>query len=155
MADKPLKDYATPCARGVRSSITRPTIDANNFEIKPAVIHMVQKNQFGGGPHEDPNHHLELFYEIYGTMKVSLDSVGGGALMNKSLDEVEEIIENVAQNHHQWASERSGGAFSGHQTKALGKFEVDAFTLMSAKMDALTKKFEAMGSNTANAVVCV
>ncbi|XP_042387530.1 uncharacterized protein LOC121979602 [Zingiber officinale] len=70
--------------------------------------------------------------------------------MNKSLDEVEEIIENVAQNHHQWAFERSGGAFLGHQTKASGKFEVDGFTLMSAKLDALTKKFEAMGSNTTN-----
>ncbi|XP_042465896.1 uncharacterized protein LOC122048392 [Zingiber officinale] len=71
MADKLLKDYAAPYALGVRSSITRPPIEANNFEIKPAVIHMVQQNQFGGGPHEDPNHHLELFYEICGTMKVN------------------------------------------------------------------------------------
>ncbi|XP_042426141.1 uncharacterized protein LOC122014008 [Zingiber officinale] len=75
-------------------------------------------------------------------------------MMNKSLDEAEEIIENVALNHHQWAFERSSGAFSGNQMKASGKFEVDAFTLMSAKLDALTKKFEAMGSNTANAIVC-
>ncbi|XP_042472515.1 uncharacterized protein LOC122055205 [Zingiber officinale] len=163
MADKLLKDYAPPYARGVRSSITRPPIEANNFEIKPAVIHMVQQNQFRGGPHEDPNHYLELFYEICGMMKVndappesvSLDSVSGGALMNKSLDEAEEIIENVAQNHHQWASKRSGGAFSGHQMKALGKFEVDAFMLMSAKLDALTKKFETMGINTANVIACV
>ncbi|XP_042436838.1 uncharacterized protein LOC122022786 [Zingiber officinale] len=229
MVDKLLKDYATPFARGVQSSITRPPIDADNLEIKPAVIHMVQQNQFRGGPHEDPNHHLELFYEICGTMKVnevppeskfldkfylpnktahmrnliasfkqidleslfeawnwfnimqrqcphyglekwlvlhtfynginyhtkvSLDSTAGGALMNKSLDEVEEIIENVALNHHQWASKRSSGAFSGNQMKASGKFKVDAFTLMSAKRDALTKKFEAMGSNTTNAIVC-
>ncbi|XP_042448548.1 uncharacterized protein LOC122033538 [Zingiber officinale] len=234
MADKLLKDYPTPYERGVQSSITRPPIDADNFKIKPAVIHMVQLNQFGGGPHEDPNHHLELFYEICGTMKVNevspelvrlllfgfslkdrvkqwlnslpADSISsweqceqkfldkfyppsktahmrnliasfkqidseslfeawdwfksmqrqcphhGGALMNKSLDEAKEIIENVALNHHQWASERSSGAFSGNQMKALGKFEVDAFTLMSTKLDA---KFEAMGSNTANAIVCV
>ncbi|XP_042408855.1 uncharacterized protein LOC121998148 [Zingiber officinale] len=71
MVDKLLKDYAAPYARGVQSSITRPPIDADNFEIKPTVIHMVQRNQFGGGPHEDPNHHLELFYEICGTMKVN------------------------------------------------------------------------------------
>ncbi|XP_042408842.1 uncharacterized protein LOC121998141 [Zingiber officinale] len=74
--------------------------------------------------------------------------------MNKSLDEAEEIIENVALNRHQWASERFSGAFSGNQMKASGKFEVDAFTLMSTKLNALTKKFEAMGSNTANAIVC-
>ncbi|XP_042409978.1 uncharacterized protein LOC121999349 [Zingiber officinale] len=71
MADKLLKDYAAPYARGVRSNITRSPIEANNFEIKPAVIHMVQQNQFGGGLHDDPNHHLELFYEICDTMKVS------------------------------------------------------------------------------------
>ncbi|XP_042432645.1 uncharacterized protein LOC122019218 [Zingiber officinale] len=29
------------------------------------------RNQFGGGPHDDPNHHLELFYEICGSMKVN------------------------------------------------------------------------------------
>ncbi|XP_042387846.1 uncharacterized protein LOC121979938 [Zingiber officinale] len=198
IVDKLLKDYATPYARGVQSSITRPPIDANNFEIKPAVIHMVQQNQFGGGPYKDPNHHLELFYAICGTMKVNevppesvrllffgfslkdrakqwlnslpADSISSweqceqkfldkfypprGALMKKSLDKVEEIIENVALNHHQWASERSSGAFSGNQMKASRKFEVDAFTLISAKLDALTKKFEAMGSNTANVIVC-
>ncbi|XP_042380114.1 uncharacterized protein LOC121972523 [Zingiber officinale] len=151
MAEKLLKDYTALYARGVWSSITRPPIEANNFEIKPAVIHMVQQNQFGGGPHEDPNHHLELFYEIYGTMKVNgvppesvrlllfgfslkdrakqwLNSLpvnnisswdqSGGALMNKSLDEAEEIIENVAQNHHQWASERFSGSFTGNPIKA-------------------------------------
>ncbi|XP_042379899.1 uncharacterized protein LOC121972279 [Zingiber officinale] len=187
---------------------------------------MVQQNQFGGGPHDDPDHHLELFYEICGTMKVngvppksvrlllfgfslkdrakqwlnslpansitsweqfksmlrqcphhglekwlvlhtfynrinyhtkvSINSTAGGALINKSLDETEEIIENVPQNHHQWASERSGGSFSGNPIKVLGKFDIDAVTLMSAKLDALTKKFQAMGNNnTANVIVCV
>ncbi|XP_042460369.1 uncharacterized protein LOC122043868 [Zingiber officinale] len=108
-----------------------------------------------------PHHGLEkwlilhIFYNgINYHTKISLDSAAGGALMNKSLDEAEEIIENVALNHHQWASKRSSGACSGNQMKALGKFEVDAFSLMSAKLDALTKKFEAMGSNTANAIVC-
>ena len=71
MANRPLKDYATPYARGFRSSISRPSVEANNFEIKPVIISMVQQNQFGGGPHEDPNQHLEVFYEICGTMKMN------------------------------------------------------------------------------------
>ncbi|XP_042460169.1 uncharacterized protein LOC122043627 [Zingiber officinale] len=69
--------------------------------------------------------------------------------MNKSLDEAKEIIENVAQNHHQWTFERSSGSFTGNPIKVSGKFDVDAVTLMSAKLDALTKKFDAMGGNTA------
>ncbi|XP_042401007.1 uncharacterized protein LOC121991043 [Zingiber officinale] len=262
MADKLLNDYAAPYARGLRSSITRPPIKANNFEIKPAVIHMVQQNQFRGGPHDDPNHHLELFYEICSIMKVnevppetvrlllfrfflkdrakqwlnslpannitswgqceqkildkfyppsktahmknliasfkqadseslfeawdkfksmlrqcphhglekwlvlhtfynginyhtklSLDSAARGVLMNKSLDEAEDIIENVAQNHHQWATERSGGSFFENPIKASGKFDVDAVMLMPARLDALTKKLETMGNNTTNAIV--
>ncbi|XP_042472269.1 uncharacterized protein LOC122054921 [Zingiber officinale] len=75
--------------------------------------------------------------------------------MNKSLDEAKEIIENMAQNHHQWASERSSGSFTGNPIKALGKFNVDAVTLMFAKLDALTKKFDAMGGSTANVIACV
>ncbi|XP_042386577.1 uncharacterized protein LOC121978277 [Zingiber officinale] len=73
--------------------------------------------------------------------------------MNKSLDEAEEVIENVAQNLYQWATERSGGSFPEYPVKASGKFDVDAVTLMSAKLNALTKKFETMGNNTANAIV--
>ncbi|XP_042460577.1 uncharacterized protein LOC122044102 [Zingiber officinale] len=190
---------------------------------------MVQQNQFGGGPHDDPNHRLELSYDICGTMKVNrvppesvrlllfrfslkdrakqwlnslpansissweqceqkfldkfyppsktahmrnlitsfkqIDSESlfeawdrfktGGALMNKSLDEAEEIIENMAQNHHQWATERSGDSFSGNLIKVLEKFDVDTVTLMSAKLDALTKKFKVMGNNNnmANAII--
>ena len=109
-----------------------------------------------------PHHGLErwlVLHTFYNGInyhtKVSLDSAAGGALMNKNLDEAEEIIESVAQNHHQWANERSGGHPSINPiTKASGKFDVDAVTLLAAKLDALTKKFENMGtsSNMVNAI---
>ncbi|XP_042400966.1 uncharacterized protein LOC121990997 [Zingiber officinale] len=85
--------------------------------------------------------------------KVSLDSAVGEALMNKSLDEAEDIIDNVAQNHYQLATERSGGSFSGNPIKASGKFDVDVDTLMSSRLDALTKNLETIGNNTTNAIV--
>jgi len=37
-----LRDFITPEVQGIASSIGRPTIDANNFELKPALISMVQ-----------------------------------------------------------------------------------------------------------------
>ena len=37
-----LHDYATPNINGTQTSIVRPTVNANNFEIKPSLIHMVQ-----------------------------------------------------------------------------------------------------------------
>ena len=40
------------------SGIRHQPIDANNFELKLALISMVQQQQFGGSPLEDHNGHL-------------------------------------------------------------------------------------------------
>ena len=41
----------------------------NNFELKPALISMVQQSQFGNTPMEDPNLHLTMFLEVCDTLK--------------------------------------------------------------------------------------
>ena len=53
------------------SGIACQTINGNNFELKLALISMVQQNQFGGSPLEDPNVHLAMFLEIYNTVKMN------------------------------------------------------------------------------------
>ncbi|XP_042433494.1 serine/threonine-protein kinase STY13-like isoform X2 [Zingiber officinale] len=50
MANKPLKNYVAPYVRGLRSSIARPFVEANNFEIKLTFISMVQQHQFRVDP---------------------------------------------------------------------------------------------------------
>ena len=50
---RPLRDYATPLVDGIHDSIQIPTIQANNFELKPSIIQMVQNSQFGGSALED------------------------------------------------------------------------------------------------------
>ncbi|XP_042426035.1 uncharacterized protein LOC122013888 [Zingiber officinale] len=67
--NKLLRDYAAPSARGLRSSIRRPPIEANNFELKPALLNMIQQHQFGVAPTEDPNLHMEVFLEFCETLK--------------------------------------------------------------------------------------
>ena len=42
---------------------------------------MVQRNQFGGAKHEDPQHHLDLFIEICDLIK--LDGVPADAIKLK------------------------------------------------------------------------
>ena len=60
-----LRDYAVPSINGSNSSIRRPPIAANNFEIKPAIIQMIQTSvQFGGLATDDPNTHITNFLEI-------------------------------------------------------------------------------------------
>ena len=63
-------DFAMPGLDGTRQSIARPTINANNFEIKPALLQMIQSSvQFYGLANEDPNAHIANFLEICDTFK--------------------------------------------------------------------------------------
>ena len=46
-------------------------MEANNFELKPALITMVQQHQFTGPPSEDPNEHLDKFMRMSNTVKLN------------------------------------------------------------------------------------
>ena len=53
------------------SAVRQPAIEANNFELKPALIIMVQQHQFTGHPSEDPNEHMERFMRMKNTIKLN------------------------------------------------------------------------------------
>ncbi|MED6178846.1 hypothetical protein PIB30_111382, partial [Stylosanthes scabra] len=42
-----IADYQNPSTTSCGSSIVWPNVDANNFELKPALVQLVQQNQFG------------------------------------------------------------------------------------------------------------
>ena len=46
------------------SAIKPPAVNANDFELKPSLITMVQQNQFTGHPTENPSEHLGHFLRI-------------------------------------------------------------------------------------------
>ena len=46
-------------------------MDAKNFELKPALITMVQQHQFTGHHTEDPNEHLGRFLRMANTVKLN------------------------------------------------------------------------------------
>ena len=52
-------------------AIKQPTIDANDFELKPALITMVQQNQFAGHSIENPDEHLGRFLRIVNSINLS------------------------------------------------------------------------------------
>jgi len=65
-----LEDYAAFTGHINFNSIARPNVNATNMEMKPALIHLVQSNQFNGLSHENPYTHLATFLEICNTVKI-------------------------------------------------------------------------------------
>ncbi|KAL4321820.1 hypothetical protein AHAS_Ahas14G0148700 [Arachis hypogaea] len=65
-----LGSYINPNPGNCGSSILKLTIHANNFELKPQLITLVQNNcSYGGSAQEDPNQHLNTFLRICDTVK--------------------------------------------------------------------------------------
>ncbi|KAI4313295.1 hypothetical protein L6164_026286 [Bauhinia variegata] len=64
-----LERMAAPNEQPNEGHIQNPAVEANNFEIKLALIQMVQNNQFSRALNEDPNLHLSTFLKIYATFK--------------------------------------------------------------------------------------
>ena len=65
--NRAMKEYSMPRLQDIQTSIARPNVEANNFELKPSLIGMVQADQFGGETFENPNSHLKNFLEISDT----------------------------------------------------------------------------------------
>ena len=53
------------------SAIKPPAINANDFELKPALITMVQHNQFAGQSTENLTEHLGRFLRIANSIKLN------------------------------------------------------------------------------------
>ncbi|XP_031131663.1 uncharacterized protein LOC116033045 [Ipomoea triloba] len=52
-----------------------PRVEANNFEIKPAMISLISNNQFGCSKSEDPTSHMRQFLRVCKTLKINGVSV--------------------------------------------------------------------------------
>ena len=53
------------------AAMKKPAIDANDYELKPALITMVQQNQFAGQSTKNPNEHLGRFLRIANSIKLN------------------------------------------------------------------------------------
>ena len=66
-----IEDLWRPIIQEEYSASRQLIVDANNFELKPALITMVQQHQFTGHPTEDPNEHLGRFLRMVNTVKLN------------------------------------------------------------------------------------
>jgi len=64
--------------------------------------------------------------------------------MSKTKEEAHNLIEDMALNNYQWSNERG-------QLKRVGrKYDIDALTLLTAKMDTMTQKLDRLNVNVVN-----
>ena len=66
-----MEDFWRPVIQEEYSTVRQPAVEANNFELKPALITMVQQNQFTGHSTEDSNEHLGRFLWMENTVKLN------------------------------------------------------------------------------------
>ena len=97
-----------------------------------------------------PHHGLEkwlIVHTFYNglsyTTKMTVDAAVDGALMNKNYKTSYALIEDMAQNHYQWTSERAITVVAPSPSKKeAGMYEISTLDHLTAKVDALSQKFD-------------
>jgi hypothetical protein len=69
MANKSLREFFAPTIANIRTG-HEVNVGDNGFELKPALINMVQASQFSGKAHEDASAYLQHFLEICSTFTI-------------------------------------------------------------------------------------
>ena len=73
---------------------------------------------------------VQTFYNgLSFTTKTTVDAAAGGALMGKSPEETQNLIEEMAANNYQWANERD------NPRRQAGMIKTDAINMLSAQMN--------------------
>ena len=71
-------DLWAPSSQSAMSGPVLPVVEADDFELRPGLIALVQETRFGGLPSEDPYEHIRIFLEYCDTVKyhgVSQDTI--------------------------------------------------------------------------------
>ena len=66
-----MEDFWRPVIKEEYSVVRQPSIEENNFELKPTLITMVQQHRFTGHLSEDPNEHLGKFLRMANIVKLN------------------------------------------------------------------------------------
>ncbi|XP_074353704.1 uncharacterized protein LOC141692687 [Apium graveolens] len=169
-----------------------PTIEATNFKIKPALLTMIQQNQFTGLLSEDPTLYLQRFQQLCSTIKhrgVTADQLKvmlfgfslrnkakkwlndinvtkwnaiaqafltdffppnitddlinkmtGGVFLDKGVDDAYSFIANFTTPHFNYRRAPKKG----------GKLEVEAYSLLSSQLAALTQEIHSLKNSQAS-----
>ena len=83
---------------------------------------------------------IQAFYNGVTQAVRSIDAAARRTLMRKTEDKAYNLIEEMTLNNFQWSTGRA------QPRRVEGKLEVNAFTLLFAKVDAMTKRLDQMNN---------
>ena len=66
-----MEDFWRPIIQEEFYAVRQPAIEENNFELKPALITMVQQHQFTSHSFKDPNEYMGRFMRIANIAKLN------------------------------------------------------------------------------------
>ena len=66
-----MEDFWRPIIQDEYSAVRQLAIEANNFDLNPTLIIMVQQHQFTGHPSADPNKHMRIFIRMANTIMLN------------------------------------------------------------------------------------
>ena len=76
---------------------------------------------------------MQSFYKgVNHAVRINIDAAAGGTIMSKIPEDALDLFEEMTNTQSLWSNERT-------ITKKAGAIEVDNFTMLNAKLDALTK----------------
>nr|XP_016491150.1 PREDICTED: uncharacterized protein LOC107810833 [Nicotiana tabacum] len=114
-ANRILRDYARPDRFNCESSVRKPLVAANNFEIRTGLIQTIQqsciftvyqawerlKTMLRKCPHHDIPEHMQLYIFYHGLKPSSrnvIDAVAGGSIMGKTTKEALQLLNEISKN---------------------------------------------------------
>ena len=72
---------------------------------------------------------------------MSIDNAAGDALIGKSIDIAKALLEDEVANNYHWSSQRATSK------RDNSKYDVDAVHMLASKVDALTQRFDKLGTS--------
>ncbi|KAL0291435.1 UNVERIFIED_CONTAM: Retrovirus-related Pol polyprotein from transposon opus [Sesamum radiatum] len=164
-AERPMMEYSFPPADGTTSSIVKPAVEANNFEIKPAIIQIFGPvcnslldreslyeawERFKSMLRKCPHHELPVWRQVqtfYNGVtlanRATIDAAAGGTIMKKLPSEAFNIIDEIATNLYSYGQERV-------ERRTAGIHSIDAISALSAQITALTHRMDNLGAAILN-----
>ncbi|XP_061376476.1 uncharacterized protein LOC133318489 [Gastrolobium bilobum] len=83
-----LESILTPVFNRPNSSIVRPTVEANNFELKPSLISLVARAQYSGADEEDPH-------------ELVINGAAGGSIWQSTSEQALNLIKKLARHENE------------------------------------------------------